>query len=762
MDKIQNEPYEDLSQRLRSMILANSRTNEHSADPNGSQKQTSQTFSINGDNAQVFRRNVAVNQRNKNFANVNTPVDRLGSTGPPGPGETSGRARGNSSRYRVQSDRHDGSPQTAASSRGRYPQVLPSSRRSRGMTPLFGGRGQTRDGRGGSSSASFRVLDRPKMSTPEQIEAQCLYLEKLAEKELPLVEMTAEEFSAKEAFRCRVKEIALHALADAYQLIPPFDLVAFGSLASGFSMPGSDLDLALLVSDLPPAMPRLLEQAFLSKGFGARLLTRTRVPILKLCERPTADLYDALCTERGKWDELTPEQKEEHDHRPTRKKEPENANVPNDSQGLSQPPGQLASTVKPDINGGNASLALDHDMKTENISKFRVEDSLGLTTQENSSKEQRSSRTQSILNDCADPRSPDTTPTPMSPEDLQYFQLLQATRKEKLASLDDWIVANPPPPNFDLDSALYTVKSQQPPKRERPWLREKPLGPLDFPKDTVGVLCDINFSNPLGIHNTALLHAYSTCDLRVRLMVLFVKLWASRRKINSGYNGTLSSYGYVLMVLHFLVNVASPPVCPNLQLWQTQKLEQTKVWPPQRIYFPPDPKDPMQICEGADIRFHRNETELASLASRGLLTRNRATIGSLLRDFFEYYGGKSFQAPKGGFTWTRDVLSLRSPGGLMSKVEKGWTGARTTAEEGGREVRHRYLFAIEDPFEIEHNVARTVTHHGIVAIRDEFRRCVRILDKVGKKEPHEEGELLETVVVEAPEKEEEEERKGGQ
>lgn len=37
------------------------------------------------------------------------------------------------------------------------------------------------------------------------------------------------------------------------------------------------------------------------------------------------------------------------------------------------------------------------------------------------------------------------------------------------------------------------------------------------------------------------------------------------RKINSPYSGTLSSYGYVLLVIYFLVHVKNPPVLPNLQ-----------------------------------------------------------------------------------------------------------------------------------------------------------------------------------------------------
>lgn len=56
-------------------------------------------------------------------------------------------------------------------------------------------------------------------------------------------------------------------------------------------------------------------------------------------------------------------------------------------------------------------------------------------------------------------------------------------------------------------------------------------------------------------------------------------------------------------------------------------------------------------------------------------------------------------------------------------------------------MRQRYLFAIEDPFELDHNVARTVNHNGIVAIRDEFRRAWRIITAIGREEQPE-GHLL--------------------
>ncbi|KAF5661838.1 hypothetical protein FHETE_8244 [Fusarium heterosporum] len=295
---------------------------------------------------------------------------------------------------------------------------------------------------------------------------------------------------------------------------------------------------------------------------------------------------------------------------------------------------------------------------------------------------------------------------------------------------------------------------------------------LEFPKTGTGVQCDINFSAHLALHNTALLRCYSHTDPRVRPMVLFVKHWAKIRGINSGYRGTLSSYGYVLMVLHYLVNVAEPFVSPNLQ----------QLAPPPPPGLSPVEFDDVTMCRGHNVQFWRNEEEIQRLAYAHQLNGNSDSIGHLVRGFFEYYAHSSTLSTSSGrgFDWGRDVLSLRTPGGLRTKQEKGWTGAKTVYEAQNmgvqpspqpdqalpatatpaesaakevvaqgkpgsvttknsefKEVRHRYLFAIEDPFELDHNVARTVTHNGIVSIRDEFRRAWKIIKSAGNATPQE-------------------------
>lgn len=305
-------------------------------------------------------------------------------------------------------------------------------------------------------------------------------------------------------------------------------------------------------------------------------------------------------------------------------------------------------------------------------------------------------------------------------------------------------------------NVIFRIQQLQDPQKMLPsQSRDRYHDALEFPKTGAGTQCDINFSAHLAMQNTLLLRCYSLTDPRVRPMVLFIKHWAKCRGINSGYRGTLSSYGYVLMVLHYLVNIAQPPVSPNLQHFAPPGSQ------PGDLNFP----EAISL-KGYNVQFWRNESEIVHLALNHQLTNNNQPLGHLLRGFFEYFAqnGILSTVPGKGFDWGRDVLSIRSQGGLLTKQAKGWTGAKTVyqtqqtgngvdlpgSEPGSsnkaglqpaksddvKEVRLRYLFAIEDPFELDHNVARTVTHNGIVSIRDEFRRAWRIIQAAGQGFPH--------------------------
>ncbi|KAF8797597.1 hypothetical protein BYT27DRAFT_7204404 [Phlegmacium glaucopus] len=211
----------------------------------------------------------------------------------------------------------------------------------------------------------------------------------------------------------------------------------------------------------------------------------------------------------------------------------------------------------------------------------------------------------------------------------------------------------------------------------------------------LGIACDIGFENRLALENTRLLMCYAMIDpTRVRTMVLFLKVWSKRRKINSPYKGTLSSYGYVLLVIYFLVHVKNPPVLPNLQQM-----------PPLR----PISEEDTHI-NGHNIWFFDD----IDLLRQRWHSENNESVAELLIDFFRYYSRD--------FLYNTGVASIRA--GLLKKDSKGWQNDLSARYNDARE---RNRFCIEDPFEIDYNVSRCVTKDGLYTIRGEFMRASRIL-----------------------------------
>ena len=447
------------------------------------------------------------------------------------------------------------------------------------------------------------------------------YLEHLAAEEVPKIAMDEHELSQKDAFRSTLNAVIRNILSkNPVEGFDAISLESFGSIRSGFASKGSDMDLAIVTTSTSNAdtslvlgetsFPRLLEKELLEQGYGARLLTRTRVPIIKICEQPTIELLNALRDERTKWDAMSEDEKA---GRPK--------NSPREANGHEQ-----------NAEEGDASLMAVPSIVPEATQTNGIE----LTSSE-----------------AADTRA--TAQLDLGEE------MSSSIDEPQIGATRDVLQ----PAGIDLERPAPAKPAEQVQHKVRKqWIREKAQGRLDFPKEGVGIQCDINFFNPLGLHNTMLLRCYALCDPRVTPMVLFVKAWAKRRRINSSYSGTLSSYGFVLMVLHYLVNIARPPVLPNLQIWAERSSMEA------------------QTIDGWEVRFWRNEEAIVQSAQGGSLTRNREPLGSLLKGFFQYF---ATSLSGHGYVWMQDVLSLRTPGGIVSKASKGWTAAKTETTET---VRH--------------------------------------------------------------------------
>ncbi|KAF4386803.1 hypothetical protein F8388_006758 [Cannabis sativa] len=197
-----------------------------------------------------------------------------------------------------------------------------------------------------------------------------------------------------------------------------------------------------------------------------------------------------------------------------------------------------------------------------------------------------------------------------------------------------------------------------------------------------GISCDICINNVLAVVNTRLLGDYARIDVRLRQLAYIVKHWAKSRGVNETYHGTLSSYAYVLMCIHFLQQ-RRPAILPCLQgMKATYSVTVDNI---ECAYFD-------QIEKLRDFGSH-----------------NRETIGQLVWGFFNYWAYCH--------DYTDSVISVRS-GCIISKREKDWTR---------RVGNDRHLICIEDPFEVSHDLGRVVDKFSIRVLREEFERAAEIM-----------------------------------
>ncbi|ERM96556.1 UTP:RNA uridylyltransferase 1 [Amborella trichopoda] len=218
-----------------------------------------------------------------------------------------------------------------------------------------------------------------------------------------------------------------------------------------------------------------------------------------------------------------------------------------------------------------------------------------------------------------------------------------------------------------------------------------------------GISCDICINNVLAVVNTKLLHDYAQIDVRLRQLAFIVKHWAKSRQVNETYRGTLSSYAYVLMCIHFLQQ-RRPPILPCLQ-----EMVPTYV----------------ETIEDIKCAFYDKVENLKYYGAA-----NKETVSQLICAFFDYWAYHH--------DYANSVISVRT-GSIISKRVKEWTR---------RIGKDRHLICIEDPFDISHDLGRIVDRHSINVLRDEFRRAADIL----RYDPNPSVTLFEPYLREQPEK----------
>jgi len=171
---------------------------------------------------------------------------------------------------------------------------------------------------------------------------------------------------------------------------------------------------------------------------------------------------------------------------------------------------------------------------------------------------------------------------------------------------------------------------------------------LRFRDYETGCAFDLTVNQEMAIRSSHLLRAYAAADDRLVPLVLAVKKWAKKKRINNPFEGTLGSYALTLMCIQYLQCGCNPPILNSLQ----------KDYPE---YFSPN----------ADVnRIVNSHIEDAF----PIVSDNTMSVGELFVGFFDYYVCR--------FSWQYDTVSVHD-----GCVKKGVVG------------KSSYKLFVEDPFE---------------------------------------------------------------
>lgn len=262
--------------------------------------------------------------------------------------------------------------------------------------------------------------------------------------------------------------------------------------------------------------------------------------------------------------------------------------------------------------------------------------------------------------------------------------------------------------------------------------------------------------NSLALLNTSLLMTYSSIDPRVRVLASIIKLWAKNRDINNPSSHTLSTYGYILMMLHFLIqfkgssnnstttnekgfrqhqnkNYEDVSILPNLQ-WidpflqasnknkknmQRNPFSTLSHKPKQAQFLMTHPRVPdyavnTYFCRPPDEKSLR-------IIQQNFSGNNRTSVGILLASFFRYYAYE--------FDYKKYVVSLNySTTTTTTNINYPTSTTRAVQKETKGETEGWKLYgsggcgilSIEDPFETFYDVAHVLKLSSFHRIRREF------------------------------------------
>lgn len=190
---------------------------------------------------------------------------------------------------------------------------------------------------------------------------------------------------------------------------------------------------------------------------------------------------------------------------------------------------------------------------------------------------------------------------------------------------------------------------------------------VKFHHDPFGVDGDISLYNVLAEHNTAMLKAYSEIDERVVHLGAAFKQYVKLCDMGDASRGSLSSYAYIVMLIHYLQMENVVPVLQAL--------------PP--IDHAPDGELPKIMIDGWNAYYFKDIDRLSEVWPP--LGSNKKTVGQLWLGLIDFYATK--------FRFDHHVVCIRQLEPL-SRLEKMWTNKP---------------LCVEDPFELDHNLGTGIS-----------------------------------------------------
>lgn len=239
---------------------------------------------------------------------------------------------------------------------------------------------------------------------------------------------------------------------------------------------------------------------------------------------------------------------------------------------------------------------------------------------------------------------------------------------------------------------------------------------------------DISLHNSLALCNTKLLRVYAEIDPRVRCLAYIIKHWAKARHLNSPQDGTLSSYGFVLTLIHFLQR-RPVPILPNLQqlppYWRGGPVHASQLAACSVLATSVDGSQ-------CNVYFLQPDMQQLQLLKR-MAEENKESVAQLLLEYFRYFAWL--------FDTRHEVVSIRKtvqPQSHNNNNNNGYAANAFNSNSGNATNSnnmtkldkyeesawfHSDVLSIEDPFEIGYDVAHVIKATQMSYMRKEFLRA---------------------------------------